>query len=87
MHFIKSLFIGTFAVVAAVAQTNPGGIAFTGTPASITPGQSVNITWGGGDPSQPVTLTLREGDYRNTQFVRVITGTFFSTQHRSCVDD
>ncbi|KAI4237196.1 MAG: hypothetical protein L6R40_005974 [Gallowayella cf. fulva] len=75
MHLIKSLLIGALTVVAAVAQTTSDGIAFTGTPSSITPGQSVNITWGGGDPSQPVTLTLREGDYRNTQFVRVITGT------------
>ncbi|KAL8675887.1 MAG: hypothetical protein Q9186_007532 [Xanthomendoza sp. 1 TL-2023] len=81
MYLIKSLLVGSLAVVAAVAQTNPNGIAFTGTPASITPGQSVNITWGGGNPSQPVTLTLREGDYRNTQFVRVITGSATGTSY------
>ena len=47
MHLIKSLLVGAACVVAAAAQK----VAFTGTPAVVRPGDSVPITWGGGDPN------------------------------------
>ncbi|KAI4240455.1 MAG: hypothetical protein L6R42_011518, partial [Xanthoria sp. 1 TBL-2021] len=68
MHLIKSLFVGAACVVAAAAQK----IAFTGTPAVVRPGDSVPITWGGGDPNSDATVTLYQGDFRNLEFVRVI---------------
>ncbi|CAL8582754.1 hypothetical protein XPA_008400 [Xanthoria parietina] len=68
MHLIKSLLVGAACVVAAAAQK----VAFTGTPAVVRPGDSVPITWGGGDPNADVTITLYQGDFRNLDFVRVI---------------
>ncbi|KAI4221424.1 MAG: hypothetical protein LQ349_007843 [Xanthoria aureola] len=68
MHLIKSLLVGAACVVAAAAQK----VAFTGTPAVVRPGDSVPITWGGGDPNAVVTITLYQGDFRNLDFVRVI---------------
>ncbi|KAL8720676.1 MAG: hypothetical protein Q9225_002505 [Loekoesia sp. 1 TL-2023] len=72
MHFTKFLLVAATAVVAVVAQSRQ--IAFTSTPASVTAGSSVTLRWGGGDDSQPVTITLKRGDTNNLQTVSLITG-------------
>ncbi len=71
MRFFTALFgIVTFAV-AALAQG--GGIAFTSTPSSVSVGQSYTVTWSGGDPTQPVTIILREGNPSALTTVSTIT--------------
>ncbi|KAL8943540.1 MAG: hypothetical protein Q9216_000998 [Gyalolechia sp. 2 TL-2023] len=79
MHFTKSLLVGAAAVVAVIAQSSP--IAFTSTPASVEAGRSVVLRWGGGDDSQPVTITLKRGDTDNLQTVSLITGSATGTSY------
>ncbi|KAL8723814.1 MAG: hypothetical protein Q9181_007174 [Wetmoreana brouardii] len=74
MHFTKSLLIGATAIVAAVAQSSSSLIAFTSTPASVTAGSDATLRWSGGDPSQPVTILLRQGQSENLKTVAVVSG-------------
>ncbi|KAL8712410.1 MAG: hypothetical protein Q9220_003258 [cf. Caloplaca sp. 1 TL-2023] len=81
MFLISTLLVGATAFLTAVAQSATGGVAFTMTPAVIAPGGKYNITWGGGDPSLPVALTLRQGDYKNLDVVGVINGSVDGTSY------
>jgi hypothetical protein len=69
MRFFTALFaIATFAI-AALAQD----IAFTSVPPAVNVGQSYTLTWSGGDPNQPVTIILRQGDPGDLTTVSTIT--------------
>ncbi|KAJ5232971.1 hypothetical protein N7468_005927 [Penicillium chermesinum] len=48
-------------------------LAFTSWPADIAAGKPVTLTWAGGAPDQPVTLTLRKGAAGNLEDVETIT--------------
>ena len=70
MRFFTALFgVVTFAV-AALAQS---GIQFTSYPPSVVVGQPYTLTWSGGDPTQPVTIILREGNPGALTTVKTIT--------------
>jgi hypothetical protein len=47
MHFLKTLFVSAAMATMAIAQTQQ--LAFTSTPASVTAGKPVTITYAGGD--------------------------------------
>ena len=79
MRFL-SLLVGAVLVALSVAQQST--IAFTSVPASVTAGQSYNLTWGGGD-GEAVTITLRKGDPTNLQTIEVLTGMTLPTFARS----
>jgi hypothetical protein len=81
MRFFTALFgIATFAV-AALAQ---GNIQFTSVPPSVVVGQAYTITWSGGDPNQPVTIILRQGDPNNLSTVETITSK--GTEGARCIE-
>ncbi|KAI4126171.1 MAG: hypothetical protein LQ341_006905 [Variospora aurantia] len=82
MYFIKSLLIGALAVVAVSAQssTTSSLIAFTTSPpSSVVAGELVVLGWEGGDPSQPVAITLRSGNADDLQIVDVVIGSTTGT--------
>ncbi|CEJ57764.1 hypothetical protein PMG11_06445 [Penicillium brasilianum] len=70
MHFTGVLAVS--ASLFAVAFANDP-LAFTAWPKDIQAGKPVTLTWAGGVPDQPVTLTLRKGTSTNLQDVEIIT--------------
>ncbi|KAJ5157801.1 uncharacterized protein N7482_008901 [Penicillium canariense] len=70
MHFTSVLAVS--ATLFAVAYANDP-LAFTAWPKDIQAGKPVTLTWAGGAPDQPVTLTLRKGTSGNLHDVEVIT--------------
>ncbi|KAI9769683.1 MAG: hypothetical protein M1840_003920 [Geoglossum simile] len=60
MHFFKTLLAGAFVLALAAAEKPTITSIFQ----SLTPGQTVTITWTGGD-SKPVDLILRSGNEEN----------------------
>ena len=60
MRWLQCLSLAAALTAAVCAQTIP--IAFTHVPAFVAVGKTYKINWAGGDPSLPVTITLREGD-------------------------
>ncbi|GLI76075.1 hypothetical protein PoHVEF18_004344 [Penicillium ochrochloron] len=70
MHFTSVLAVS--ASLFAVAYANDP-LAFTAWPKDIQAGKPVTLTWAGGAPDQPVTLTLRKGTSTNLQDVEIIT--------------
>ncbi|KKY26477.1 putative extracellular matrix protein [Phaeomoniella chlamydospora] len=81
MRLLSVLTVVTLAVL-AVAQD----IAFTTVPASVVVGHSYNITWGGGDSTEDVTITLRKGDVDDIQTVQVLTSESLSHLNVSCTE-
>lgn len=59
------------APLAAFAYAQATKVAFTSLPATLTVGDSFNITWAGGDGSS-VTLTLRRGNPNDLDTVNTI---------------
>ncbi|KAM5442974.1 hypothetical protein MferCBS31731_001847 [Microsporum ferrugineum] len=70
MHFFKTLIAGAALVASVVAQ---GKISFTSFPSSLQAGKPCEITWTGGNPQAPVTITLRKGESTNLKDVAVLT--------------
>ncbi|KAI9869037.1 MAG: hypothetical protein M1813_002860 [Trichoglossum hirsutum] len=70
MHLFKTLFAIASAVAVVAAQSS---LMLTTTFTSVAAGDSVKITWAGGDPTAPVTLVLRSGDPNNLNAGSVIT--------------
>ncbi|KAG6999265.1 hypothetical protein G7Y79_00036g072210 [Physcia stellaris] len=68
MHFSQLLLIGASFVASTTA------IAFTTLPASVQAGVPTELKWDGNDPSEPVTITLKQGPPDNLITVAVITG-------------
>ncbi|KAL8795541.1 MAG: hypothetical protein Q9195_001962 [Heterodermia aff. obscurata] len=69
MQFAKILFVSASFVAATTAK-----IAFTTLPTAVEAGVPTKLTWGGGDDSQPVTITLKQGPSTDLVTVAVITG-------------
>ena len=68
----KVFAVATCAFAALVSAQEK--LQFTQVPANAQVGVATTITWAGGDDSQPVTLTLREGDPNNLATIAIITG-------------
>jgi len=73
MYTLKSIVSVALFAVYAVAQSS---IAFTSFPTNVQAGQTYNLTWEGGDSTQPVTILLRQGDPNNLQTVTSLTSTY-----------
>lgn len=73
MQLFQSLLAGAALVAAAVAQD--GRLSFTSFPEDVSVGEPVTVTWAGGIPSEPVTITLRRGVSDNLDDVAVLTST------------
>ncbi|KAI9782117.1 MAG: hypothetical protein M1839_005464 [Geoglossum umbratile] len=68
MHFFKTLLVSACAIALAAADAPMITSIFK----SLNAGDSVKITWTGGDPSAPVDLVLRSGDSNNLNVVGAI---------------
>ncbi|KAI9760476.1 MAG: hypothetical protein M1835_000156 [Candelina submexicana] len=92
MQYFKALLVGAFAAV-AVAQQQTGTIQINAqtVPKVVTAGVPVPIGYSGGDPSAPVTITLRKGPSDNLATLNDLTttatgGTFNWNPDKSLVD-
>ncbi|EEP76723.1 predicted protein [Uncinocarpus reesii 1704] len=88
MHFFKTLLAGAALVASTAAQAR---LAFTSFPSNVQVGKPVVVTWSGGIPTKPVTITLRKGPSDDLKDVAVLTstatgGTFTWTPSSSLVD-